>query len=88
MISYISGKIKRKSEECLVIEVNGIAYEVLIPKAVMNVLKNNTSSDENIELVTYQNFIFKAIGTYSFRSRAKGGCAGIKPAYFDNCRGN
>lgn len=53
MISYICGKIKRKAEECLFIDVNGIVYEVLIPKAVMNVLQNNLSSDGNVELVTY-----------------------------------
>lgn len=53
MISYITGKIKRKTEEGLIVDVNGLAYEVLIPKAVMNVLENNLSSDGNIELVTY-----------------------------------
>ena len=53
MISYINGKIKRKTEECLFIDVNGIVYEVLIPKAVMNVLENNLFPDGNIELVTY-----------------------------------
>lgn len=53
MISYICGKIKRKTEECLFIDVNGIVYEVLIPKAVMNVLENNLFPDGNIELVTY-----------------------------------
>jgi len=53
MISFINGKIKRKTEEALVIDVQGISYEVLIPKAVMNVLENNLSSEENVELVTY-----------------------------------
>ena len=53
MISSISGKIKRKTEQCLFIDVNGIVYEVLIPKAVMNVLENNLFPDGNIELVTY-----------------------------------
>ncbi len=53
MISYITGKIKRKTEECLVIDVNGIAYEVLIPKAVMNILETNLSDEGYIELVTY-----------------------------------
>lgn len=53
MISYISGKIKRKTEEGLFIEVNGIVYEVLVPRAVMNVLENNLSSDGCVELVTY-----------------------------------
>lgn len=53
MISYIAGKIKRKTEEYLFIDVNGIIYEVLIPRAVMNVLENIVSSDGDIELVTY-----------------------------------
>ena len=53
MISYISGKIRRKGEEYLVIDVNGLAYEVLVPKAIMAVLENSLSSDGKIELVTY-----------------------------------
>lgn len=53
MISYITGKIKIKNEESLVIDINGLAYEVLVPKAVMNALENRVSSDGNIELVTY-----------------------------------
>ena len=53
MISYISGKIKRKTAECLFIDVNGIVYEVLIPKAIMGVLENSASGDEVVELVTY-----------------------------------
>ena len=53
MISYISGKIKRKTEECIFIDVNGIVYEVLIPRAVMNVLEPNLNSDGCVDLVTY-----------------------------------
>jgi len=53
MISYISGKIKRKTAECLFIDVNGIVYEVLIPKAIMGVLENSAPNDEVTELVTY-----------------------------------
>jgi len=53
MISYISGKIKRKTKECLIIDVSGIAYEVLVPKAVMSILENNSAFDASIELVTY-----------------------------------
>ena len=56
MISYINGKIKRKAEQCLFIDVGGIVYEVLIPKAVMNVLENNFPAEANIELVTYHYF--------------------------------
>ncbi len=53
MISYISGKIKRKTAESLFLDVNGIVYEVLIPKAIMTVLENNLPSDGSAELVTY-----------------------------------
>lgn len=53
MISYINGKIKRKTEDCLFVDVNGLVYEVLIPKAVMNVLETNLSSDGFVQLVTY-----------------------------------
>ncbi|MFC1631529.1 Holliday junction branch migration protein RuvA [Candidatus Omnitrophota bacterium] len=53
MISYICGKVKRKSEECLFVDINGIVYEIMVPRAVMNVLENNLSVEENIELVTY-----------------------------------
>ena len=53
MISYISGKIKRKNEENLIIDVQGICYEVLVPRAVMDVLKETVFPEGNIELVTY-----------------------------------
>lgn len=53
MISYINGKIKKRTEECLFIDVSGIVYEVLIPKAVMEILDSNLSLDETVELVTY-----------------------------------
>jgi Holliday junction DNA helicase RuvA len=53
MISYISGRVRRKAEECIFVDVNGIVYEILVPKAVMNVIENNLSSDECVELVTY-----------------------------------
>jgi len=35
MISQISGKIKKRKESSIVVDVNGISYEVLIPPAVM-----------------------------------------------------
>ena len=53
MISYISGKIKRKTAELLFLEVNDIVYEVLIPKAIMNVLENDFSEGASLDLVTY-----------------------------------
>jgi Holliday junction DNA helicase RuvA len=53
MISYISGKIKRRGEESLFLDVNGIVYEVLIPRAIMDGLNNGLSADGTVELVTY-----------------------------------
>lgn len=53
MISSICGKIKRKTQESLFIDVNGLVYEVLIPRAVMNVLEKSLSEDGHVELVTY-----------------------------------
>lgn len=53
MISYISGKIKRKTAESLFLKVNDIVYEVLIPKAIMNVLENDFPEGASLDLVTY-----------------------------------
>lgn len=53
MISYISGKIKRRGEESLFIDINGLVYEVFIPKAIMSALESSILPGEMIELVTY-----------------------------------
>jgi len=53
MISSISGKVKKRKEASILIDINGISYEVLIPSAVMKNLDNKINSNECIELVTY-----------------------------------
>ncbi len=53
MISRISGKIKKKKDASLLIEISGISYEVLIPVAIMNTLESTAEGKEDIELVTY-----------------------------------
>ncbi len=53
MISQISGKIKRKKATSIVIDVNGISYEVLIPPAVMKGIEKAKSDDGTISLITY-----------------------------------
>lgn len=53
MISRISGKVKKKEDAFILIEVNGICYEVLIPPAVMKTLDKHIGGDGVIELVTY-----------------------------------
>lgn len=53
MISNISGKIKKKKVSSIIIDVNGISYEVLIPPAVMKGIDRAKSEDGTINLVTY-----------------------------------
>jgi len=53
MISHISGKIKKVKDTSLVLDVNGICYEILIPPAVMKGIDKLKSPDGTISLVTY-----------------------------------
>jgi len=56
MISHISGKIKKKKESSLIIDVNNICYEILIPPAVMKSIDNVRQADGTISLVTFHYF--------------------------------
>ena len=56
MISRISGKLIERKEDSIVLDVNGICYEVLIPGAVMNSLETEAQKDGPISLVTYHYF--------------------------------
>ncbi|MFA5499778.1 MAG: Holliday junction branch migration protein RuvA [Candidatus Omnitrophota bacterium] len=53
MISEISGKIKRKKESSVIVECNGISYEVLVPPAVMKSIDNAKLPDGSISFITY-----------------------------------
>ncbi|MFH1797873.1 MAG: Holliday junction branch migration protein RuvA [Candidatus Omnitrophota bacterium] len=53
MISYITGKIKKKKDNSLVIIAGNIYYEVLIPLAVMKAMERGNVFEEQVELVTY-----------------------------------
>ena len=53
MISQISGKIQKKKPLSVVIDVNGISYEVMIPPAVMKGLETSKAADGAIKLLTY-----------------------------------
>ena len=48
MISEIRGKIKRKKESSVVIDCNGISYEILVPPAIMKSLDSAKSEDGSI----------------------------------------
>jgi len=53
MISYISGKISSKKSNSVVLDVNGISYEVLIPAAIMNTIDKNVDENGSVRFVTY-----------------------------------
>lgn len=56
MISHISGKIKKKNQTSIILDVNNISYEILIPPAVMKRVDKAKSEDGTIELITYHYF--------------------------------
>ncbi|MFH1441291.1 MAG: Holliday junction branch migration protein RuvA [Candidatus Omnitrophota bacterium] len=53
MIARICGKIIEKGTNHILIDMNGITYQVLIPQAVMQRLDENISQDEKINFITY-----------------------------------
>jgi Holliday junction DNA helicase RuvA len=53
MISQISGKVIEEKNNSLFVDVGGICYEVLIPTAVIETIRELQTSDGHIRLVTY-----------------------------------
>jgi len=53
MISHISGKVKAKKDLSIVLDLDGLCYEVLIPPVVMKSLDKIKSPDGTITLVTF-----------------------------------
>jgi Holliday junction DNA helicase RuvA len=53
MITAIKGKIVRQEEMAIILEVNGLSYEILTPLSVLQRLQENQDSDGNIRLITY-----------------------------------
>lgn len=54
MISHIRGKIAKRKNSSLVVDVDGgISYEVLIPGCVMKAIDNSVAPDGTIKLITY-----------------------------------
>jgi len=53
MISRITGKISEKGANCLVLDLGGIGYDVLIPACVMQRIDESCGSDGKITLLTY-----------------------------------
>lgn len=55
MIAQINGKITQRKNDCVILDVNGICYEVLIPQIIMSRLEDFIQ-DGNIKLITYHYF--------------------------------
>ena len=54
MISHIRGKIAKRKNSSIIIDVDGgVSYEVLIPGCVMKALDKNINPDGTIKLITY-----------------------------------
>ena len=53
MICRISGKLVDRREDSIVLEVNGISYEVLIPGAVMGSLEARVKENDMLSLIIY-----------------------------------
>ena len=53
MIARISGKVTEKKGNCLLIDVGGLSYEVMVPTAVMERIEQNHIPENNISLITY-----------------------------------
>jgi len=56
MIARICGKVIEKNQNCLIIDVGSISYEIFIPATVMQRLDENISDDGTISLITYHYF--------------------------------
>ena len=53
MIAKISGKLIKKEENSIILEVQGLCYEILIPGSVMARIDDHKDAQENIRLITY-----------------------------------
>ncbi|MBU1147930.1 MAG: Holliday junction branch migration protein RuvA [Candidatus Omnitrophica bacterium] len=53
MICRISGKLVDKREDLVILDVNGISYEILIPGAVMSSIESSVKEDASLSLIIY-----------------------------------
>jgi Holliday junction DNA helicase RuvA len=53
VISQITGKIIKKKQQSVLVDLGGISYEVMIPSAVMKSVEKARSEDGSVTLVTY-----------------------------------
>jgi Holliday junction DNA helicase RuvA len=56
MISRISGKIRKREDASVLLDVSGICYEIFVPPAVIKTLNDKADEGCAIEFVTYHYF--------------------------------
>jgi Holliday junction DNA helicase RuvA len=56
MIVKIAGKLIEKKDQSLVVDVNGLFYEVIVPASVLERVEETKDQDGNIQLITYHYF--------------------------------
>jgi Holliday junction DNA helicase RuvA len=53
MISHICGRLVSKKDSSVILDINGIYYEVFLPGAVMNAIDSRVDEDGRLTLVTF-----------------------------------
>jgi len=53
MIAQIYGKVLEKNSNSLILDVNGISYQILVSKTVLNRIEKNLDKNKNLKLITY-----------------------------------
>ena len=56
MIVRIAGKLIEKREQSLVVDVNGLFYEVIVPASVLQRIDETKDKEGNVHLITYHYF--------------------------------
>ena len=66
MICRISGKLVDRRENSVILDVNGLSYEVMIPESVMNSLETKVKEDGIISLIVYHYLQVEPSRSYPF----------------------
>ncbi len=53
MISQISGKLKQKRANSVLVDVSGVSYEILLPGVIRKKIDSSINIEEDIALITY-----------------------------------
>jgi len=68
MIAFIKGKIEECGEEYVIIDNNGMGYQIIMPPTEINKLKNNS---EVVKIYTYQHIREDYLGLFGFLDNEK-----------------